>query len=578
MRMFLTVCVVALLSACVSQPTAGPQPEYYGTLEPFASEAVYFVLTDRFVDGDPGNNHVDQGGSELGTFDRPIEHPEGGTGNIGYLGGDFKGILSNGAYIAEMGFTAVWLTPIVDNPDEAFTGGFTLEENPFADRGKTGYHGYWGVNFFEVDEHLPSPGLSFADYTRRMRDEFGLKTVLDIVCNHGSPSFTMPHDRPKFGEIYGRDGELLADHQNLLPEDLDDGNPLHDFFHREPDITQLSNMNEDNPAVLDYFVQAHLHWIGQGVDALRIDTIKHMPHSFWRRFSDRVRAAHPGLFMFGESFEYDARVIAEHTYTENGGINVLDFPGKALMNEVFAGGADYARLVDYLHLTDGVYQNPYEQMTFYDNHDMPRMAATDAGFINANNWLFTSRGIPVVYYGSESAFRAGLAEHRGNRDYFGQDNVDAAKGHPIRRSLSAIANVRRNSPALQRGVQANLAFSESTAVFYRVYQHDGIAQTALVMLNKAGAPAEITVDRWLSAGIWRDAMTGEATEIAPGSPAMTTTVDANGVRVFLFDGLNNDAGLAVELDRLHAGARSRAQAARVSSGWDLLSSAGIADD
>lgn len=564
MKLPLRFSFLALLPACASLPASGPDPdaEYYGTLEPFASEAVYFVLTDRFVDGDPQNNHVDQGGTDWHTFDRPIEHPEGGSANIGYLGGDFKGILDNAAYIEEMGFTAVWVTPIVDNPDEAFAGGFSLGESVFADHGKTGYHGYWGVNFFELDEHLPSPGLSFADYTRRMREGHGLKTVLDIVCNHGSPSFTLPEDRPKFGEIYDRDGKLIADHQNLAPEDLNDAEPLHDFFHREPDIAELSNVDDTNPAVLEYFVDAYSYWIAQGVDALRIDTIRHMPHAYWRAFSDRVRGEYPGLFMFGESFNYDARFIAQHTYTENGGISVLDFPGKARMNEVFADEASYESIVDYLHLTDGVYQNPYDLMTFYDNHDMPRMAATDVGFIDANNWLFTSRGIPVVYYGSESAFRAGLAEHRGNRDYFGQQNIDAAKGHRIRQSLTKVANVRKASPALQRGVQANLTFTESTAVFLRVYQFEGVAQTALVMLNKGDEAADITVDRWLSVGTWRDAMTGEtAAEITSASPQLTKTVDAHGVRVFLFDAPNNDAELAVELDRLHAGARSRNQAA-----------------
>ena len=111
--------VLATLASC-STPEV---PEFYGTLEPFASETVYFIVTDRFVDGDPANNFEDQGGEELGTFDRPVQLEGLPPGNIGYLGGDFKGVLDNAAYIADMGFSAVWLTPIVDNPDEAFTGG-----------------------------------------------------------------------------------------------------------------------------------------------------------------------------------------------------------------------------------------------------------------------------------------------------------------------------------------------------------------------------------------------------------------------------------------------------------------------
>ncbi|WP_264755993.1 alpha-amylase family glycosyl hydrolase, partial [Klebsiella pneumoniae] len=83
----------------------------------FASEAIYFLLTDRFVDGDPNNNQVDQGEPNFRTFDRYLPGPDGQHANIGYLGGDFKGVLDNADYISEMGFTSVWMTPIIDNPN-----------------------------------------------------------------------------------------------------------------------------------------------------------------------------------------------------------------------------------------------------------------------------------------------------------------------------------------------------------------------------------------------------------------------------------------------------------------------------
>ncbi len=548
-------CAIAtgLLAGCANAPAPSATPEpagFYGTLEPFAADAVYFLLTDRFVDGDPANNQVDQGKPDRGTFDRPIVDLNGKPGNIGYLGGDFRGILDNAGYIAEMGFGAIWLTPIVENPDEAFMGGDRLGEGFFADRGKTGYHGYWGVNFYKVDEHLPSAGLGFAELTVALRDRHGLKTVLDVVCNHGSPSYTMPEDQPLYGEIYDENGRLIADHQNLAPADLDPANPLHAFFHDEPDLAQLSNIDETNPAVLEYFTGAYLKWIGQGAAAFRIDTIKHMPDSYWKAFSDRIRAEHPGFFMFSESFEFDASKVARHTWPENGGISVLDFPGQKQISAVFGkDGGDYSKLLDYLHLDDGIYQNPYELMTFYDNHDMPRMTADTNGFIDAHNWLFTSRGIPVIYYGSESLFRPGAAEHGGNRDYYGQDNIESARSHPIRKQLTQIANVRRQSPALQRGLQANLDFAGDLAAFYRVYQSGDIAQTALVLLNKGNSAASFNIDRWLSRGTWRDAVTAESFDAGGGS--LSADVPGHGVRVLLFDAPVSNPELLTELARLH---------------------------
>src|SRR5690606_4857449 len=148
------VLLATLAAGCTHLGGAGAPAvdrEYYGTTEPFAANAVYFVVTDRFVNGDPSNDQRAQGAPDpaLRTFDRPTPGAERHGGNIGYLGGDFRGLLDNAGYIADMGFGAVWLTPIVDNPDQAFTGGDPIGSDAFfKDRGKTGYHGYWGVDFF----------------------------------------------------------------------------------------------------------------------------------------------------------------------------------------------------------------------------------------------------------------------------------------------------------------------------------------------------------------------------------------------------------------------------------------------
>ena len=531
--------------------------EYFGTLEPFASEAVYFLLTDRFVDGDPSNNHPDQGGADPATrtFDRPMQVPGYEPANIGYLGGDFQGVLDNADYIADMGFTAIWTTPIVNNPDEAFTGSTAPGRGPGGDLGKTGYHGYWGVNFFEVDEHLESPGLTFADFTRQLREQHGLKYVLDVVCNHGSPAYTMPIEQPMFGKLYDGDGVLVADHQNLAPDQLDPDNPLHVFYNRKTDLGELSDLNENNPDVLEYFVAAYSQWLDQGAYALRIDTVPFMPGEYWRAFGDRMRAKRPGLFMFAEAFNYEAAKIAVHTYPENGSISVLDFPGKQAVNEVFAGGQPFSALLPPLHLESRLYENPYELMTFYDNHDMDRMNTDVDGFIDANNWLFTSRGIPVVYYGSEIGFRAGTNEHTGNRDYFGQDNVNKARSHPIRKALQRIAAVRKGSIALQRGLQVNGNFGDDTAEFFRVYEKDGVAQTALVLLNKSDEPVEFVVDDFVSAGSWRDALADAVIEVSASKPVLTATVGAHGVRVLLYDQPATNEALLNKLDALQVNAR-----------------------
>lgn len=549
---------LALSFALSASPAlAIERPDYVGTREPFASQAVYFVVTDRFVNGDPSNDHRDQGGAHP-TFDIPVPCPDKVDGNIGYLGGDFKGVLDNAAYIRNLGFGAVWITPIIDNPDQAFTGSKPIScTSTLTDRGKTGYHGYWGVNFYTLDEHLPSKDLDFAAFTRGLHAA-DLKVVLDIVGNHGSPAWTMPVAQPQFGQIFDKDGTLIADHQNLPPQQLDPAhNPLHAFYNSigpvdgkngsifDGNLAELSDFNEHNPAVMDYLVGAYLQWTAQGVDALRIDTIGWLPHPWWHAFVNRIRAEHPGMFMFGEAFDYDAGKIAEHTWPANANVSVLDFPLRGALSSVFGKEQKgFETLAEPLHLLDGPYANPYELMSFYDNHDMARLDANDAGFIDAHNWLFTARGIPVIYYGSETGFMRSRAEHAGNRAYFGQARVNDAPNSPIYAPLQRIAKLREATPALQRGLQVNERLQGDEAVFFRVLQQGDTAQTAVVLLNKGDTARTIEVRRYLQAGTWRDAL-GGASQTVTG--ALKAEVPAHGVRVFVLDAQVDQAALQARL-------------------------------
>ena len=239
----------------------------------------------------------------------------------------------------------------------------------------------------------------------------------------------------------------------------------------------------------------------------------------------------------------------------NANVSVLDFPLKQALAELFEKGGSFATLAEPLHLTGGPYANPYELMTFYDNHDMARMNATDAGFIDAHNWLFTARGIPVIYYGSEIGFERGTAEHAGNRNYFGSEGIARAQAHPIKRALARIAYVRAATPALQRGLQVNLELDGDGAAFYRVLQHGGVAQTALVLLNKGDGPRTFTVQDMLQPGSWRSALDGTQVDVAARGGVLMATVPAHGVQVYLLDAPVTQPQLRAKLDAAMADLR-----------------------
>ena len=324
-------------------------------------------------------------------------------------------------------------------------------------------------------------------------------------------------------------------------------NPLHRFYHAYDDLAQLSNNDDENPAVLDYFVGAYQQWADQGADAFRIDTISHMSTTFWRQFAERIRARHPGFFMFGEAFDYSPDDIGQYTWARNGGISVLDFPLRQRIAEVFEHAhSDYARVAERLYLRNGPYQNPYELVTFYDNHDMARLNATDDGFIDANNWLFTARGIPAVYYGSEIGFERGRTEHQGNRNYLGQERVDAAPRSRIYQQLKRIAQLREKMPALQRGLMLPVRIEGDQAVFYRVYQKGDVHQIALVLLNKGDKAAQMSVAPYLQAGKWTPALDGNAVKVGEGG-ALKAQVAAHDVQVYVLDAAVRRQDLAEQL-------------------------------
>ncbi|MBP7371172.1 MAG: cyclomaltodextrin glucanotransferase, partial [Arenimonas sp.] len=175
------------------------------------------------------------------------------------------------------------------------------------------------------------------------------------------------------------------------------------------------------------------------------------------------------------------------------------------------------------------------------------------GFIDAHNWLFTARGIPVIYYGSETGFMRGKAEHQGNRNYYGQDRIDAGSANPIYTKLKRIAQVRRDTPALQRGLQLNLLLEGNRAAFYRVYQHGDVTQTALVLLNKGDTPATFHLSELLQTGEWRSAMNGKRYQMNAAKNRFKFKVPAHDVELLLFEGTLTSPELVGELNRLQAG-------------------------
>ena len=319
---------IGLLAACSAASTTAPgaaQPAASAPItarQTFARNAVYFVVTDRFVNGDTGTTTGDQGGKY-----RTLRHPAAALRRRGRqhrLPRRLQGLVDHLDYIREMGFSAVWITPVVDNPDEHFTGGSQPGCGTIlSDRGKAGYHGYRGVDFYRVDEHLPSPGLDFKGWLMpctREGHEAGARHRGQprlAGLDHGlttSPSSARStagrHAARRPPEPAARQAEPGAEpaaplYNTTGPVDgakgsIYDGNlaQLGDFFDAATRGAGLSCgrfTNTGSSKGADAFPHRH-----HRVDA----------DPFWQSFTQRIRASHPGFWHVRRGLRPRRRQIA----------------------------------------------------------------------------------------------------------------------------------------------------------------------------------------------------------------------------------------------------------------------------
>ncbi len=481
-------------------------------------QVIYFVMTDRFADGDTSNN--DQGAGEY----RP------GAANF-FQGGDLAGLRARLPYIKGLGATALWITPPVANQWLDPTGQHA------------GYHGYWAEHFMKLDRHLGT----LADYRQLSHalHSAGMVLVQDIVVNHTGDYFgygpqwlasdptrdwrafgnTAPVPRPTqppFDRNDPRDpAQRRAGIYHWTPDVRDYNDPLQE---RTFQMGGLDDLNTDNPAVARALRQSYGYWIREvGVDAYRVDTAFYVPPEFFRDFLQSRDRSAPGIsevarrtgrrsfHVFGEGFGIDgpgedlqSRKIESYMHDGAGRplmTGMLNFPLYGALGDVFARGHAPAELADRIRRQIALHPRLHWMPSFVDNHDVDRFLAggSTAALQQALLALMTLPGIPVIYYGTEqgftkqraSMFAAGFGS--GGRDRF---DTDA----PLYRAIAAMTALRRGDPLFSRGTPTVLAANAAQpgALAWRT-DHDG--RSALVVFNTAASESLLAaLDTGLPAG------------------------------------------------------------------------------
>jgi glycosidase len=519
-----------------------------------ASQRIYFVMPDRYANGDPSN---DTGG---------LKGPSGVTGfdpaDPGYYhGGDLKGLDGRLQRIKDLGFTALWVTPV-------------LKQDP-VENGSAAYHGYWGLDFTTVDPHLGTD----ADFARLVADAhaLGLKVYLDVVVNHTADVVQLSNGgtysdipfRNCHGDFFRADRYVSAknfpclaarympevpyvapaDRHRKQPAWLNDPLNYHDRgnidfgscseqCYEQGDFYGLDDLFTEKPNVLNGLAQIYASWIQRfRVDGFRVDTAKHVNAAFFRLWVPKIRAAarKAGIAdfpVFGEVTLNDSVDLSDFVRTR-GLPQVLDFPFQQVASS-YASGATRAKGLanrladdDYFRTASGV--DPAFP-TFLGNHDMGRGAQqilSQAPSLAGNallqhvelgyDLLYLLRGAPVVQWGDEAGMIGSGGDKAAREDMFPtqvpdwrtETRVGAApigKGSsfdvtdPLQGHLRQLAALRDAHPELATGASVVRRAQGAVLVVSRVAAATG--REVVVAFNNGKAAAKVTVPTATPGASW----------------------------------------------------------------------------
>ena len=512
---------------------------------------IYQIITDRFYDGDPSNN--------MSNPDGVFDPSSGGA----IHGGDFKGLQQKLDYIKALGANAIWISPIV--------------YNTFAE-----YHGYSGWDFYSVDPHWGT----FDDLTNMIAAAHsrGIYVLLDMVCNHGgdlidsteaaySTTFRTPPSgytmRFKTNKTYPApfDTNSISPtitslfHTNGLIQDFN--------VQQQVEIGELRGLDDfrtELPYVRTNMANIYQYWIGAAdFDGFRIDTTKHIENNFWQFWCPQIHQFGAGVgksnfFFFGETLTGSDSAVGAYTGTKSGGNyeydSMIDYPLYFTINPVFATASGNTKQIeDHYNAIAANYDTNswFRLITFLDNHDQSRFLSS----VNANNntnrlavalaFLYSSRGIPCLYYGTEQGFNGVKDAVNSNREdmFAGGFEPGTSVGdnfnetHPLFQLVAKLNNFRRLYSSLRRGGHRNL-WNTSGGPGLFAYSRTNGNEEVFVVFNTAGSTQTLTnrSTTYPQGTVLVNLLdTNETITVAAGPTTPQITVPAMSIKLFIAQSL-----------------------------------------
>jgi neopullulanase len=440
------------------------------------SDFIYHIMPDRFANGDYTNDsYYDMRQKGINRSKMYFRH-----------GGDLQGIINHLDYVKDLGASALWLTPILEN------------DQPYAS-----YHGYAITDLYKIDKRFGTNEL-YKKFVKTCHEK-GIKVVKDIVLNHLGNENWLMRDIPDTDWLHQWPEFTRSNFRAAV---------VHDPHRSEYDIKQLKqgwfdysmpDLNQDNELLSTYLIQNNIWWLEfAGIDDYRIDTWFFSDSDFLSKWVNAIKAEYPNLRLFGETWVQN---VSEQAYFT--GIkdykgeqtpnlpSVLDFQLNFSIEDALNKDTDWTSGLSRLYYTlsqDFLYRNSDNNVIFLDNHDKARIFTTlgenTDKLKSAIGLLLTLRGLPVMYYGTELLF-TGNAQPDGNvrQDISGgwkEDKInkftDSGRSkieNEIYNYIKKLAKYRNSCKALQTGKLTQFIPEEGVYVFFR-YDKD---KTIMVVLN-----------------------------------------------------------------------------------------------
>ncbi len=435
-----------------------------------SSDVLYLIMPDRFANGDPSNDSNPLMADKLNKADQYGRH-----------GGDIKGMLDHLDYVADQGYTALWLNPVLEN-----------------DMPQASYHGYATTDFYRVDRRYGSN----EDYRQLgiAAQKKGVKMIMDMIFNHCGTGHWWMKDLPS-SDWLNADANTITNHRKSVRQDPYGARRDIDEFNNGWFVPSMPDLNQKNPLMAKYLVQNSIWWIEfVGLAGIRMDTYPYPDPEMMAEWTREVMIEYPGFNIVGEEWNTNQVQVA---YWQRGKVNsdgyrsymksLMDFPLQDGIVRAFSEKEGWSeginRLYDILAL-DFIYPSPADLVVFADNHDTERFfTAIHEDFSKykmAMAYLMTTRGIPQIYYGSDILMTGRKSDGDGmlRKDFPGGwegDKVNGFTGEGLtaqqkeaQQFLKKLITWRKGKEVIHNGKLLHYLPKESVYAFFRYNDKENI--------------------------------------------------------------------------------------------------------